>query len=317
MLPSFPMTPLLSRQLLFVTGKGGVGKTTVSLALALASAARGRRTIVCEMAAQARVARLFGHDEPSHGEEVRVDDDLWTVSIDPQRALEQWIASIVGRAPTALLARSHAFGYFVAAAPGAREIVTLTKAWELTQSHRWDKHLQGYDLVIVDAPATGHALGMLRTPASFAEIARVGPIAKQAARVRDFMAEPGCSGLVGVALPSEMPVSETLDLQGRLEAEVGRRLEAVVANGVLPRRFDDGTLDGLAAARDGDVDGALAAAARAARSESARAHDQDAQLARLRAGAGAPVVELPFVFEPELRLEDVTHLALALESALA
>ena len=107
-------------------------------------------------------------------------------------------------------------------------------------SERWDKHAEGYDLVIVDAPASGHGLGMLSTPRTFADIARVGPIAGQATRVREFLEDSRRSGYLAVALPGEMPVSETLELEKRLRKEFGRRVEKIVVNGVLSRRFASG-----------------------------------------------------------------------------
>lgn len=312
-----PAPTLLARQLLLVTGKGGVGKTTVAAALGAAAAARGRRTIVCEVGAQARLPRLFGRERGDDGTEVELEENLWAVSIDPQRALEEWFATIIGRPATALLARSNTFGYFVAAAPGARELVTITKVWELAQRERWDRHAQGFDLVVVDAPATGHALGMLRTPRSYATIARVGPIARQAGQVRDFLADPRASALIAVATPSEMPVAETLELGRRLREDVGRELEAVVANGVLTHRFDEEALLELATAIDGDRRHELRAAARAVLSERARVEGQSEQLERLRDGVGAPVVELPFVFSSELGLRGVRRLASALSAQLA
>ena len=121
-----------------------------------------------------------------------------------------------------MLARSSAFQYFVAAAPGAKELITIAKVWELAQLERWDRRNRTYDLVIVDAPASGHGLAMLTAPQTFGEIARVGPIRRQAFKVRDMLADPGRTGYVAVALPEEMPVNETLELEQRLEAPSAR-----------------------------------------------------------------------------------------------
>ena len=294
--------------MVFVTGKGGVGKTTVAAALASAAAASGRRTILCEVGAQARGPRLWDRSEPDHGEEILLEDGLSATSVDPTRALEQWLGTIVGGAPTKLLARSNAFNYFVAAAPGARELVTMTKAWELVQERRWQKKAEGYETVIVDAPASGHAVAMLRTPGTFADIARVGPIAKQAAAVRDFVTDPKQCAVVAVGLPSELPVSETLQLEDRLRDEAGRPVTAIVANAVLPqRRFTAAEVKTVEALED-DADEGVRAAARAVRADHGRAREQARQLARLREGARAPIVTLPFVFEGELGLEDVRGL---------
>jgi anion-transporting ArsA/GET3 family ATPase len=303
------MTSMLHRELVFVTGKGGVGKTTVALALAIAAARDGRRAIVCETSGQDRAAGLFGRSGAPAGEEVALADRLWATSIDPLRTLEEWAGRQIGsQRLVGVLSRSNAFAAFVGAAPGARELLTITKAWELGRHDRWNRRARGYDLVVVDGPASGHGLGMLRTPRTFAEIARVGPIASQARRVTELLEDQTRSAVIAVAHAAEMPVSETLDLEQRLHGDFGRHLDAIVVNGLLPKRFTAADIEDLASA-DGVVPGAVAAAAR---SQHGQAAVQQGQLRRLRRHATAEVVTLPFVPHASLLLDDVRSLATAL-----
>ena len=303
---------LRERRLIYVTGKGGVGKTTVAASLGIAAAEAGRRTIVCEVAEQDRVSRALGREGVGPEVETQLADHLWAITIDPQRALEEWLSRQLGGAGFRLLARSSAFQYFVAAAPGAKELITIAKVWELAQLERWDRHNRTYDLVIVDAPASGHGLAMLTTPRTFGEIARVGPIRRQASRITDFLGDPTRTAYVAVALPEEMPVNETLDLEARLGRAVGLGLDAVVLNGMWPERFSAHDVTKLRAAERDGLDPEGLAAVHAALTVHERVKGQRAQARRLEAGTDAPVTQLPFVFESELELDHYRRLAAAL-----
>ncbi|MBA2347909.1 MAG: AAA family ATPase [Solirubrobacterales bacterium] len=313
---------LLQRELIFVTGKGGVGKTTVAAGLGMALAAAGRRTIVCEVGAQRRLPALYGRgvgdaqrakEQHEEGEELRLDDELWATSVDPNRALRQWLGTqLPSKGLADLLSRSNLFQYFTAAAPGARELVTVTKVWELSQAKRWEKKAEPYDTVVVDLPASGHGVGLLRTARTFADVARVGPIASQAGKVRDAVEDPARSAVVAVCLPGELPVTETLELETRVQQELRRPVDAIVVNALLARRWRPADLEQLEAA--GDV--VPAEARRAARSETARTRAQQTQLARLRRDALAPVTTVPFVPSARLGREQIAELGAALAEKL-
>ena len=316
LLGSTPSVPgLADKRLVFVTGKGGVGKSTVSIALGIAAARRGLRTIVAELSGQARAAETFGIAPPS-GEEVTLDGGgLHAISVDMERAMEEYLHERAGRVGD-LLAASRAFHAFAHATPGMRELLTIGKVWELAQDRRRVARASPYDLVLVDAPATGHALGALRTPATFAEIARVGPIAHQGRTIDATLRDPAQTAVVAVALPEEMPVTETIALRAALRQALGLEPAAVVANACLPERLgprQEKTVDEALARGEAPL---VRAALRAARSQQARASAQREQLARLAEGVGAPPVELPYLFEPRLDPPALGPLADRLEALL-
>jgi anion-transporting ArsA/GET3 family ATPase len=302
------MSSLFDRRLVFVTGKGGVGKTTVAVALGLAAARRGLRTIVCEVSHQERVSGLLGRQGVGY-EETEIGDDLSAISLDQQHTLEEWVSyQLPSRTLASLLYRNRIFQHLTAAAPGIRELVTIGKIWELAQLDRKTPKARPYDFVVVDSPATGHGLGMLRAPRTFGDIARVGPIRAQADKIHDFVTSDR-TGVLAVALAEEMPVNETLEYREALDEEMGMQLDAVVANGLYPERFS--------AAEIASLGGHGGGAVRAAVTEHRRFVQQREELARLEAGVdGAPLVELPFLFAPELHLDEVEELSHALEEQL-
>ena len=296
-----PISDLFEKRLVFVTGKGGVGKTTVALAVGLAAARRGLRTIVCEVAHQERVSRLLGREGVGY-EETEIAESLSAISLDQQHTLEEWVTyQLPSRTLAQLLYKNRIFQHLTAAAPGIKELVTIGKIWELAQLQRKTADARPYDFVVVDSPATGHGLGMLRAPRTFGDIARVGPIRAQADTIHDFIVSKK-TGVLAVALPEEMPVNETLEYREALRAEMGIELDAVVVNGLYPERFSTEEVAAL--------EGHDGAAARAAVTEHHRFLQQAEQVERLREGvAGVPFVALPFLFAPELHLPEVEQLS--------
>jgi anion-transporting ArsA/GET3 family ATPase len=307
------MEGILDRRLVLVMGKGGTGKTTIAAALGLAAARRGRRAVVVEVAEQQRLLGLFGQSAGGHSE-VEVAPGLFGVSVDPRRAMEEWLRHQLRSGTLAgLLGGSRVFQLLTAAAPGVTELVTMGKIWDLAQLERRTGG-SVFDIAIVDAPATGHGLGLLRAPGTYARIARAGPIGRQAARIDEFTRDPASTGMVAAALPEEMPVSETLELEDELAAD-DLALDAIVVNGLLPERYAAGEVTRLERVNGRGGPGARAAVETALH-QHRRAASQRDQLDRLREQAGARVSTLPFLFVPTLGCAQLEELSRLLEERL-
>jgi anion-transporting ArsA/GET3 family ATPase len=304
---------LLERRLIFVTGKGGVGKSTVATALGVLAARRGLRTIVAELASQDRVRQAFGQDGETF-EEVALGERLFTISVDPQYSMGEYLKVKTGPVGQAL-GSTRLFQAFAMATPGMRELLSVGKVWELSQDRRRTEDADPYDLVIVDSPAAGHGVGILRTPRTFAEIARVGPIAHQGRAIAATIADRDFTAVVAVTTAEEMPVNETLWLRDALTAEQ-LSLDTVIVNARYPSRFAPGERDALIAARDRASSPQARAALSAAVSEQARAESQNSEVERLSEGLGQPLVELPYLFAEDMGLGELEILADALDRGL-
>jgi anion-transporting ArsA/GET3 family ATPase len=316
------VSDLLDRRLLFVTGKGGVGKTTVTAALALLASQQGKRTLVCEVEAKGDIAAAY-ETEPTKFREREIAPSLFAMTMDTEASLREYLhlqlrVPVVGRiGPVA-----RAFDFVATAAPGVREILTVGKlCWEVRERH--------YDLVVVDSPPTGHVVGLLAAPNAINDVVKVGVVRQQTDWMIDIMSDPGRTGVCVVTTPEEMPVSEAIDLSGRIGRDTTVDLACVVANRVLPELFGRGEEEVFDAVRLPEPVAALAGALgrpqlaveevlEAARLAATIRRNGAIHLERLRAETERriPVLFLPYLYARSHGLRAVRQLATALADEL-
>jgi anion-transporting ArsA/GET3 family ATPase len=293
---------LLDRRLLFVTGKGGVGKSTVTAATALLAAEQGQKVLLVEVDAKGNLTNLFEH--PPVGFDPRqVYPGVFAMQLNTEASLREYLKlnlriPMVGRiGPIA-----NVFDFVANAAPGVKEILTVGKVcWEVRES------IEGradWDLVIVDAAATGHVLAQLDAPRTIRELVHTGPIRGQTEWMMEILSDPGLTALNVVTAPEEMPVNETIELVARAREETAVPLGAVIVNRVLPEPFtteDEPVFAALGVPPATEVlrtelgdgaEGVLDAARLAVALRRARVPHLDA----LRAAVDLPLLYLPYLF---------------------
>jgi len=236
--------PLLERRLVIVTGKGGTGKTTIAAALALAGARRGLRVVVAEVAREAQVPRLLEPGGPAVGYQGReVMPGVHVLRIDPFEALAEYLGLQLGvRAPVDLVVRNRGFRQLMSASPGWRELITLGKVWHLEQM-RAEGGGPLYDLIVVDAPATGHGMTFLDVPRVVVSAVRAGPLRHHTERVEALIGDRERTLLLPVALAEELPARETAQLVARVRSELSIHVDRIVVNAMHERPFPAGLDD--------------------------------------------------------------------------
>jgi anion-transporting ArsA/GET3 family ATPase len=218
---------MIDWRMVFVSGKGGVGKSAITASLALSEARRGGRVLVIGMVESIGAASHLSA-QPLGYEPRRVRPGIDALAVNRSEALDEYLRlqlPVPKAAPTRVLTR--ALSVLAETAPGVREIVTIGKpVYEMWRSN--------YDLVLVDAPPLGQLFSYLRAPSTIAELVPAGPIRAQAERMSAALGDPEAAALIIVTTPDELPVRETQELLGQIEAEPVIRLAGVVANRVLP-----------------------------------------------------------------------------------
>lgn len=300
--------PLLDRRLVVVTGKGGVGKSSVSAALALLAARSGKRVLVCEVNTPERVAPLLG--APPAGTTARLArQGLSTVVVTPAEAMREYGLMVVKfRTIYRAVFENRLVRHFLRVVPSLGELVMLGKILHEARAETGGR--PRWDLVIVDAPSTGHAVQLLRVPGAMLGTVPPGPLRSDALWMRDWLVDPARTALVIVTLPEEMPVTEAIELDQQLREQVGLAPAALVVNAMPERRFD-----GAETARLGELAAGpppAGPAARAARLQAVRAESAERDLERARAALALPTTLLPLLAAPAWGAAEVAVLASAL-----
>jgi anion-transporting ArsA/GET3 family ATPase len=310
---------LLDRRLLFVSGKGGVGKTTVAAALALLGSQHGKRTLACEVDAKGNLADSFEASRPGFTPR-QVQPGLFAMAMHTEESLKEYIRlQLHVPAITRMGPMAKAFDFVATAAPGVREILTVGKlAWEVRERH--------YELVVADAAASGHIVGQLTAPQAINQLVRVGQVRHQTDWVAEMLGDPSTTGLVVVTTPEEMPVNETIELVGRVRDETDVDVAAIVVNRVLPELFSSNDEEVYERLREPPLTSALTSVAEgpvapvldAARLAVTLRRTRAGHLDRLRASVdpAIPMLYIPYLFTRGHGLRATRQVAAALSEEI-
>jgi anion-transporting ArsA/GET3 family ATPase len=307
---------LFDKQLVIIAGKGGVGRTTVAAAMAIASAHRGKRVLLAQTKSKERLSTLFG--VPPVGTELaRMRERLWAVNMTPAASLREYGAMVLR---SEFIARqvleNKVSRAFLHAIPGLEDYSMLGKVWYHTTEvedgrPKWDQ-------VILDGPATGHLITMLQIPQAILDAVPEGPLTRPAQAAVDLLRDPKRTSMSIVTLAEDMPSNEAIELSRKATEKLGVTLGPLIVNALYPPRFATGVSARALAALPEDVgDAGLQPLVTSARTAARRRELNDRYLERLRRELPVPQAHLPYLFMSEFGPKAVDDLATRLEPQLA
>jgi len=306
------MSGLDLRPLQFVVGKGGVGKSTITAAIAVAHAAAGRRVLAVELGRPEGLSRFLAPGVETGPEPIRVREGLSLVRVQGDDALAEYLRLILpGRGLLNLVFGSRLYRYFVAAAPGLKELMAIGKIWYEREKRDADGHSL-WDIIVVDAGASGHSLQYLQMPSTAARTFRRGLVHRESERIAALLADPATTTVHVVVIPEDMPLTEGREILARLEGDLALPVGAVYVNRVRPRAPDltAATVEKLVSVSSSDPDAIIAQAV------AATAHRslgwiglQEDKLERFQREVDALTVRLPYLAADHFGMKEIGMLA--------
>ncbi len=297
---------LLDRRFALVTGKGGVGKSTVTAMIAWLNAQAGRRTLICELNTNERIPSLFGK-RPTEGRITPIAPNLWSVNIRPQMAMEEYaLMKLRFRALYKLVFDNPLVQSLVRFVPGANDLVMLGKAFN--HERELEAGRPAWDCIVVDAPATGHGITFFKLPRIIRDAVPAGNLHQEASDMWALLTDPVRTAVHLVSLPEELPVRETTELHARIATELGLPLGYLFVNRVPPPLLDEAAAANFALLEDPPPEERLRTLWAATRIRLGRERMAGRYADRLGA-LGMPTVRLPTQYTPRFGLEEIEALA--------
>lgn len=310
--------PLFNRRLILVTGKGGVGKTTIAAAIAVAARERGMRTLLIEVGASDNLCGLFKKSLPVY-DVAPIEDGLFALRLDPFMALREYLTiNMKVEWAAKKFMETDVIRYLTQAAPGWRELITLGKIWKLEQDKDAGSRRPAWDFIVVDAPATGHGISFLKVPKVILDTFRYGPIRYQTQEVHKLLLDPDRTMLNVVTLPEEMPINETIEIHRAAKDTLLMPFGYVFVNMMPPRIIDADFAAALAklksdkkstAVLDKRLPGGSARLFAAADDHVARRRLAESYVRMGRDAISAEFVEIPDLYRESIGRDDLAVLA--------
>lgn len=320
------LSDILSRRLLIISGKGGVGKTTVAAAVALLASRRGKKVLIAEVEGKGSLASLFGKRPLTHTP-AEMRPGLFAMNISPEKALQEYFEVQFRMKRIARPLISSQLTYYVThAAPGLRDILMLGTVWYQATRR------QHFNLIVLDTPAAGHAVSMLRSPEGFLHAVPVGPLAGHTRQVINWLKDPEQVSIHLVTMAEEMPVNETAETATLLESKIGMDVTNIFVNMMYPPIADDPEIASTLASIRAPKDLVAAAGSQGTKlsSKSAKGLFELVDFYRTRREIQqehrehlvekllptAPIIEIPFLFRDSFGIKELELVADTIDGQL-